>query len=298
VNRDKHPVEIRLARARTKHGPVTGVVHAARFVGLRAFGWSNDTAITSLFNDWASALAHIRAELARHRAPLLRRAPRTGQLSFAAPIEPTQIFQVAQNYADHARELGEQPPSRPFLFNGLPSAICGATDNVVLPAHGNHDWEVELGVVIADRTFAVDTAVASSRIVGYMIANDITTRDVLKRTDIARIDYIAAKNRPTFLPLGPYLVPADQIRVGDLRLQLRVNDDVRQDGRCNDMVFAPPELISILSQTTMLLPGDLLLTGTPAGCGHASARYLQPGDIIDAWIPGLGRQRNRCVLAD
>lgn len=298
MNRDRHLLEIGLARARTKDGLTTGVVHAARFVGLRAFGWPDDTSISAMFNNWADTLAHIRSELAGHRAPLLSDAPSTSQLSFAAPIEPSQIFQVAQNYADHAGELGEQLPSRPFLFNGLPSAICGATDDVVLPAQGNHDWEVELGVVIAGRTFAVDTAVASQRIVGYTIANDITTRDALKRTDIARIDYIAAKNRPTFLPIGPYLVPADQVRIEDLTMQLRVNDHVRQDGRCSDMVFSPSELISILSQTTMLLPGDLLLTGTPAGCGHASGRYLNPGDIIDAQIPGLGRQRNRCVLAD
>lgn len=276
----------------------TGVVVGGRFVELRTFGWPGDVGVGSLFGEWAAALALIRTEVAAHWTTLLAGAPSVEDLSFAAPVAPTQIFQVAQNYADHARELGEQLPRRPYIFSGLPSAICGPTDDVMLPAHGNHDWEIELGVVIKAPTFMADPATASGNVAGYVIANDITTRDALRRTDIDRIDYIAAKNRLTFLPLGPYLVPADQIRVDDLRLRLQVNGEPRQDGTCRDLAFSAPDLVSILSRTAMLLPEDLLLTGTPAGTGHATKRYLHPGDVIDAEIDGLGRQRNRCILAD
>lgn len=291
-------VRIGFARVRTGDALRTGVVVADRFIGLRAFGWPDDLAVSGLFADWPAVLAYIRSELTHHRGSLLADAADVESLSFAAPIEPGQIVQVAQNYADHARELGEQLPSRPFFFLGLPSAISGANDDVVLPVDGMHDWEIELGVVVGARTFAVDAATAASHIAGYLIANDITTRDALRRTDIARTDYIAAKNRPTFLPLGPYVVPADQVRTDDLGLRLRVNEELRQDGSCRDMVFSPPDLVSILSRTALLLPGDLVLTGTPAGTGHATQRYLHPGDVIDAEVDGLGRQRNRCVLAD
>jgi 2-keto-4-pentenoate hydratase/2-oxohepta-3-ene-1,7-dioic acid hydratase in catechol pathway len=291
-------VDIGFARARTRDAVKTGVVVGGRFVELRTFGWPGDVGVGRLFGEWAAALALIRSEVAAHWTTLLAGAPSVEDLSFAAPLAPTQIFQVAQNYADHARELGERLPSRPYIFSGLPSAICGATDDVMLPAHGNHDWEIELGVVIKTATFMADAATASSNIAGYVIANDITTRDALRRTDIDRIDYIAAKNRPTFLPLGPYFVPADQIRVDDLRLRLHVNGELRQDGTCRDLAFSVPDLVSILSRTAMLLPEDLVLTGTPAGTGHATKRYLQPGDVIDAEVDGLGRQRNRCALAD
>ena len=109
------------------------------------------------------------------------------------------------------------------------------------------------------------------------------------------MDYLAAKNPPTFLPTGPFLVPGDEVDAARLPLTLSVNGQVMQQGSTADMVFGVPSLIAELSTQVELLPGDLLLTGTPAGTGHARGRFLQPGDVIEAAIGDLGQQRNRCV---
>jgi 2-keto-4-pentenoate hydratase/2-oxohepta-3-ene-1,7-dioic acid hydratase in catechol pathway len=173
--------------------------------------------------------------------------------------------------------------------------MCGPCDDVVLPPTGQHDWELELGVVIRRRGRHVDRTEAADCIAGYTIANDLTTRDRLRRAGADRTDYLAAKNPPTFLPTGPFLVPADEVDPARLSMTLSVNGQVMQQGSTANMVFDVPSLIAALSAQVELLPGDLLLTGTPAGTGHARGRFLQPGDVIEAAIGDLGHQRNRCV---
>ncbi len=189
------------------------------------------------------------------------------------------------------------------MFIGLASAICGPDDNVVLPDIGTqHDWELELGVVIGREAYRVGTEDALSHVAGYVIANDLTTRDRVFRPDMPGLgtDWLAGKNAPTFLPLGPWLVPAafvpDPAR---LRVTLKLNGETMQDETTADMIFGVPELIAHVSAITPLRPGDLLLTGSPAGNGAHYGRYLQPGDVMEATITGgavdLGTQRNRCV---
>jgi 2-keto-4-pentenoate hydratase/2-oxohepta-3-ene-1,7-dioic acid hydratase in catechol pathway len=187
----------------------------------------------------------------------------------------------------------------PYLFIGLPSALCGATDDIVLPAHGTeHDWELELALVIGRTARRVTRQDAVSHVAGYLICNDITTRDLVYRPDLARIgsDWLRSKNSPTFLPAGPYLVPAcfagDPM---DLRITLRHNGEIRQDESTKDMIFDVATLISYASSLVELSPGDMLLTGSPAGNGAHWGTYLRPGDVIEAEITGLGTQRNVCV---
>ncbi|MGW1621323.1 fumarylacetoacetate hydrolase family protein [Streptomyces sp. NPDC002172] len=242
-------------------------------------------------------------------------------LRVLTPIEPGQILQSGANYRKHVVDLvaaekesvhGARPEEAradaekmmderirdgvPYLFLGSPRALCGPYDDVVLPELGEqHDWELELALVIGRPGKNIPAAEAMSYVAGYTISNDLTTRDRLYRRDLKAIgtDWFTAKNADTFLPTGPFLVPADFVGdPGDLRITLRHNGVARQDESTKDMIFDIPRLIAYASTTTTLRPGDLLLTGSPAGNGAHWGVFLKPGDVIDAEITGLGHQRN------
>jgi len=292
---------LRFARAAIGGVPVDGLVHAGTFVRLDSFDSGGTTTFVSLLPDWRRNLGRLRhalSHLSTAEHDLASRPVDEAAVdgSLLAPVEPRQIFQVALNFRDHAAEAGQPLPQSPFVFAGLPSAICGARDDVVLPPVGQHDWELELGVVIGHRVRHARRAEAADCIAGYTIVNDLTTRDRLRRPEPGRMDYLAAKNAPTFLPVGPYVVPADEVDVAaGLPMTLSVNGQVMQRGSTADMVFDVPSLIAALSADVELLPGDLLLAGTPAGTGQARGRFLRPGDVMTATIGELGEQRNRCV---
>ena len=153
-------------------------------------------------------------------------------------------------------------------------------------------------MVIGRPARRVSRADAMGCVAGYTICNDITTRDLVYRPDLERIgtDWVRAKNRPTFLPTGPYLVPAAFIPdPHDLMITLRHNGVVRQDELAKDMIFDIPRLVSYASTLVSLAPGDLLLTGSPAGNGARWGVFLAPGDVLEAEVTGLGCQRNTCV---
>jgi len=236
-------------------------------------------------------------------------------LRVVPPVRPGQILQSGANYRRHVIDLhvaegGDRAEAEaimdaraatggPYLFAGLPSALCGPGDDVVLPLEGTkHDWELEIAVVIGRPARRVSAGDAMRYIAGYTICNDITTRDLVYRPDLERIgtDWVRAKNRPTFLPTGPYLVPAAFIPdPHDLKITLVHNGVVRQDELAEDMIFDIPRLVSYASALVPLAPGDLLLTGSPAGNGAHWGVFLAPGDVIEAEITGLGSQRNTCV---
>lgn len=139
---------------------------------------------------------------------------------------------------------------------------------------------------------------ALDHVAGYTIANDLTTRDLVRRTDLGAIgtDWMRSKNAPTFLPLGPWIVPAPFVADPmNLRIVLKLNGNVMQDESTSDMIFGVAQLVSYASSIVELRPSDLLLTGSPAGNGTHYNRFLRPGDVMDAEITGLGRQLNRCV---
>ena len=246
-------------------------------------------------------------------------------LSPAAPFVPNQIFQSGANYRSHviqlmaaaAAEAGENDlddvrsraaeamdervrSGTPYVFLGLPSAVCGPQDDVILPPTGTkHDWELELGVVIGAYAYLVDRDHAMDCVAGYVIVNDLTTRDRIFRPDIPSLgtDWLAGKNAPTFLPLGPWFTPAQFVADPmDLRIRLSLNGKMMQDETTAGMIFDIPRLIEHVSAITPLRPGDLLLTGSPAGNGAHYGRYLRPGDVMESTITGLGTQRNRCVV--
>jgi 2-keto-4-pentenoate hydratase/2-oxohepta-3-ene-1,7-dioic acid hydratase in catechol pathway len=209
-------------------------------------------------------------------------------------VPEAEVRAWAENMMDERARSGE-----PYVFPGLSGALTGPCDAVVLPDRGaRHDWELELAVVIGRPARYLTRDNALDHVAGYTICNDITTRDLVYRTDLKAIgsDWFAAKNAPTFLPTGPYLVPAKF--VGDpagLRITLRHNGVVRQDETVADMLFDLPAVLAYITGITELRPGDLVLTGSPAGNGMHWGVFLADGDLLEGEITGLGAQRNRVV---
>ena len=241
-------------------------------------------------------------------------------------LPPGQIFQAGANYRQHVldlmagaerrgdasdgltasdrdsarEELDRRLTSgRPFVFLGSAHAMVGARDDVILPGDSDqHDWELELAAVIGRRARRLTREDALEAVAGYTICNDLTTRSALIRDDARGLglDWLAGKNAPTFLPTGPLFVPAAHAgNPMELRITLKVNDAVMQDESTSDMVFDVASLIEHISTVAELRPGDLVLTGSPAGNGAAHGVFLRPGDVIEGTITGLGLQRNRCV---
>jgi 2-keto-4-pentenoate hydratase/2-oxohepta-3-ene-1,7-dioic acid hydratase in catechol pathway len=240
-----------------------------------------------------------------------------------APVEPRQVLQAGANYRQHVIELvvagltqddtrtpeeartfaaklmdDRAANGEPYFFIGLPTIVVGDDVPLVLPGYSDvHDWELELAVVIGTEAYRVSREDALDHVAGYTIVNDITTRDLVFRKDMKEIgtDWYRAKNAPGFLPTGPFLVPAPFVDGGDLDVRLDLNGETKQDGSTSDLLFDIPALVSSASQTTVLLPGDLLLTGSPPGNGQHWRRFLRDGDVMTGTIEGLGTQVVRCV---
>lgn len=275
-----------------------------------------------VFEDWDTNFA----ALTRYVEQLQGAAGHAlASLRVLPPIEPVQILQSGANYHKHVVDLataqmtGSRPDmtveeireevtrmmdervarGEPYLFLGSPAAMCGAYDDVVLPLEGDeHDWELEFAAVIGRPGRHVPVERAMELVAGYTIVNDLTTRDLVYRPDLKALgtDWLRSKNSPTFLPTGPYIVPAPFVPdPSDLRITLRLNGKAMQDESTSDMIFGVARLVSYASSRVNLRPGDLLLTGSPAGNGSHWGRFLTEGDVMEGEVTGLGRQRNRCV---
>jgi 2-keto-4-pentenoate hydratase/2-oxohepta-3-ene-1,7-dioic acid hydratase in catechol pathway len=215
-----------------------------------------------------------------------------------APVVPGKVVAIGLNYLDHIRESGTQAPERPLVFAKFPSSVIAAGEPIRLPLELTRrvDWEVELAVVIGRRAHAVAPAAALDHVYGYTVANDVSARDL----QFSDGQWVRAKSLDTFCPLGPVVVTADEIPDPQaLRLTCRVNGEVMQDATTDLMLFGVAELISFCSHSFTLDPGDVLLTGTPWGCGEFMdpKRSLAPGDVVECEIGGIGTLRNPVVEA-
>jgi 2,4-diketo-3-deoxy-L-fuconate hydrolase len=215
-----------------------------------------------------------------------------------APIaRPHQILCIGLNYRDHASETGLEVPSEPILFTKSPNSLIGPYDDVRIPRGGTKtDWEVELGIVVGRRTSYLDSPDdARQAIAGFVLVNDVSERSFqLERNG----QWVKGKSAETFNPLGPWLATPDEIDdVLDLAMWLDVNGDRRQDGSTATMIFDPYVIVHYLSQFLVLEPGDLINTGTPPGVGMGfdPPVWLQPGDVMELGIDGLGRQRQLVI---
>ncbi len=211
---------------------------------------------------------------------------------FAAPLIPSKIIAVGRNYDEHAREMGNSPPREPLLFAKLPSSIIAHEEAIVIPENiGRVDHEIELAVIIGEKTRKVSPKAALKSIAGYTVFNDITARDMQKTESSQGKPWMRAKGFDTFGPCGPYVVPEKLLPdIDSLELKLSVNGKTKQRGNTRDMLFSVVDLIAFISNTCTLSPGDLIITGTPAGVSQIS-----PGDIVSAEIEAIGILENPVI---
>lgn len=204
-----------------------------------------------------------------------------------------KIVCIGLNYTDHAHETGNEPPVEPIAFFKPNTCLTGPNDPIVLLRNSRHtDWEVELAVVIGKHTKYVDEADALSHIAGYCVANDVSERKFQAK---GTGQWILGKSGDTYCPLGPWFVTADEVPdPQNLRLWLDVNGERMQDGTTSNMIFGVAHLIHFVSHFMTLEPGDIVLTGTPAGVGvgRDPKVFLKEGDVVSLGIDGLGEQRS------
>ena len=210
------------------------------------------------------------------------------EVDLLAPCAPTKIVAVGRNYAEHAAEFGNVVPSEPLLFFEPPSAVIGPGAPIVLPPQSQRiEHEAELCLVIGRRCRGVSPDEAWGYVLGITCGNDVTARDLQRRDN----QWTRGKGFDTSAPLGPWIVTGlSAADVADLSITCQVNGLYRQMGRTRDMVFSPSELVSYITQMITLEPGDVVMTGTPAGVGP-----LAPGDVVEVTIEGIGTLTNPVV---
>lgn len=273
-----------------------GVIHPGLFVDdvtiidAASFGedWNEaffESSGLERLSDWSNKSGHLAP---RYSAAEVRLAP--------AIARPSKIICIGLNYVEHARESGLAPPTEPVVFMKSTTAWCGPNDDLVIPPGSQKtDWEVELAVVIGRRAQYVSEATAMSYVAGYALHNDYSERAwQLEGTG----QWVKGKSADTFAPFGPFLATPDEVGdVNQLRLWLKVNDVMRQDGNTKNFIFRVPHIVSFLSRFMTLLPGDVISTGTPAGVGLGCnpPQFIKPGDVIELGIDALGTQRQRAV---
>jgi 2-keto-4-pentenoate hydratase/2-oxohepta-3-ene-1,7-dioic acid hydratase in catechol pathway len=302
----------KLATYQSKEGPRAGIIvddkvfDAAKLTGKAAYA-----SVLAIIEDWKSAQATLKKAAAGAAKSRVKSQP-LGKTRLLAPVRwPTAIYCAGANYGDHAAEMARRtnrpPPADPHTqglkawhFMKAPRSIAdpgaavkisGVSDNV--------DWEIELAAVIGRTGRNIPEDKALSYVAGYTIANDLSARDRGRRSAAGEgspfsSDWTKHKSFDGACPLGPWIVPASQIKdPQNLGLKLWVNGVLKQDSNSKDMIFNLAEQIARLSDGMTLHPGDLILTGTPAGVGSARGEYLKAGDVVKMWIEDIGELTNR-----
>jgi len=277
-----------------------------------------------LFAEWDANLDLLADHIAGGAQPLgsFEALRSSGGARVLPPVQPVgPVIAAGANYREHiiqmsiahglgsdgasperlrdeaAAEIDERVRSGdPYVWTGIPSAVSGAYDDIPLPDVGTDiDWELELGVVVGRTAHRVSVDDALDHVAGYTIVNDLTARSLVPRNDMAKIgtDWFRAKNQPGFFPTGPWLAPARfHPDPSAFHMRLTLNGQVMQDATTDDLAFDVPALLSYASSIAILQPGDLLITGSPAGNGSHWNRFLRGGDRVESTISGLGTQRN------
>jgi 2-keto-4-pentenoate hydratase/2-oxohepta-3-ene-1,7-dioic acid hydratase in catechol pathway len=211
------------------------------------------------------------------------------------PVERLRmVWAIGLNYRDHAAETGAPIPTEPVVFVKSTGSVVGHGADIMIPPHVTQpDYEGELAVVIGHRARDVPAEEAMDVIEGFTCAHDVSSRDHQFTTG----QWVWSKSFDTFCPLGPALVTADELDVGHLDIETRVNGETLQSSNTDQLVFDVPQLIAHLSQGLTLEPGDVILTGTPGGVGVARSpqRWLADGDVVEITIAGIGTLRNRVI---
>lgn len=268
---------------------------------MRIIRFKSQDNITCLGTDYdGSSATLLTGDLFSGPAPSDQRI---GVATLLPPVDPRAILCIGLNYRRHAREIGMDVPRYPVVFMKNPAAAAAHGDGIVLPAVCREtpevDYEAELGVVIGKPARNVSEDDALSHVLGYTIANDVSARRWQKHAGGGQ--WVRSKSFDTFCPFGPVLVTRDEVSdPQDLNIRLSLNGETMQQSNTADMIFPVARIISFLSQSTTLLPGTLILTGTPEGVGYTRKPpvYLEAGDRIEIAISGIGTLENRVVDAD
>lgn len=289
---------------------------AAQTVVQAATASELNSGVQGLLLDWEQSFSLLREIAASHQRD--REAPwqNAQDVRVLAPVlRPTKMLFAGANYERHVKEVEnwkeadlknfqgiDKSTTKPYVFVKLPYCIIGPFDSVIFPSpHQQLDWEGELAVVIGKRGKRIPVERAMDYVAGFTIANDYSIRELTMRQDWPglRSDWLGGKNFDTSAALGPYLVPKEFLpNYLDLQMTLRVNGEVKQSASTQEMVFKPDELIAWVSSIVTLEPGDIIATGSPPGAGFATGKYLKIGDVVEAEIEGLGRQRNEIVAEE
>lgn len=302
----------KLATYRASEGPRAGVVigdevfDAAKLAGKAAYG-----TVAGILADWKSAEGALKKATASAAKSRAKRLP-LAKTKLLAPLpSPPTIFCAGANYADHAaamaRKAGQpEPPDphdqgqKPYFFIKAARTLAGPGATIEVGDYAKKlDWEIELAAVIGRPAKNVPVEKALNYVAGYTAANDLSARDRGKRpgveaTSFFKMDWIKHKSFDGSCPLGPWIVPASDIKdPQQLDLKLWVNGNLRQDSNTSKMLFTLAEQIAHLSVNMTLHPGDLILTGTPAGTGAESSEFLKSGDVIKIWIEDIGEFTNK-----
>jgi 2-keto-4-pentenoate hydratase/2-oxohepta-3-ene-1,7-dioic acid hydratase in catechol pathway len=306
--------EYKLATYQTKEGPRAGVVVGDKvFDAAKITGNSPYATVAGILADWRIADRKLRD--AALRSATMRAKPQPlSKTKLLAPVPfPPTIFCAGANYADHAaamaRKQGMPEPADPHELGLKPWHFIKAARTLAAPGatiKASHyakelDWEIELAAVIGRPCKDVTRDKALSYVAGYTAANDLSARDRGRRpgiepTSFFKMDWSKHKSFDGSCPLGPWITPASEIAdPQNLTLKLWVNDDLKQDSNTGKMLFTLAEQIEQLSINMTLHPGDLILTGTPAGTGAESGEFLKAGDVVRIWIEGIGEFSNKIL---
>ena len=298
--------DFKLVTFRTASGPRAGVVLGEKvYEAASLTGEAEHASMLGILRDWPR-FRKKSMKPGKAKSVALKKA------KLLAPLpEPGAIFCAGANYTDHMEEMARiqnRPPGpnmkeqgeKPWHFIKTAASVTGPGAVVKLPAYSKAvDWEVELAAVIGRTAKDVPAEKAVDYVAGYTIANDLSARDAMKRDKVPpaapfHYDWVSQKCFDGACPLGPWIVPAKQI--GDpqrLGLKLWVGDELMQDSNTERMIFSTAEQIAMLSSRVTLRPGDLVLTGTPAGVGMPRGRFLQPGETVRLWIENIGELEHR-----
>ena len=305
--------DYRVVSYETDAGPRAGIVVGEEVFPLSESAPGLPGSVIELLQRWREAeplLEQAAAKIASEK----RAGKKLAQAKLLSPVlYPSAVYCAGANYGDHAAEMARaanRPPPpdpheaglKPWHFMKAPRAIVASDVEVAIPPETKKlDWEAELAAVIGRPAKNVSEASALDYVAGYLVANDLSARDLSRRKGVPETsgfhhDWISHKSFDGSCPLGPWLVPAKQ--VGDpqkLDIKLWVNDVIKQDSNTSKMLFSLAEQIAFLSSRMTLYPGDIVLTGTPAGVGNGRNEYLNKGDVVKVWIEKVGTITNKMV---
>lgn len=301
----------RLLSYSSSKGPRAGLAVDDKVFDVAALtGNARYATVLDILNDWRSAQKALRAAAAKVGTKKTKLRPVARPKRLAPVLYPSAVYCAGANYSDHmlemARVQGIEPEPDPHSIGLSPWHFIKAARSIVpsdvkvkLPAYSQMvDWEAELTAVIGRPAKDVPLEKALDYVAGYTIANDLSARDFTKRAKVPdaspfKFDWVSQKSFDGACPVGPWIVPASEIRdPQNLAIKLWVNDVLKQDSHTSKMIFTLAEQIAHLSTRMTLHPGDLVLTGTPAGVGMGRREFLKPGDVVKVWVEGIGTLTN------